>query len=202
LAQTTVSALERGEFEIGKMSALKTAALLEALEWTPLEFEECTGISAAAVEAYYRGGMAVTDEGPRVVYLGEVSAGNGNSSADMKMVSVPTWIAERYDLRDVFAMTVSGTSMVCEQVENTIPEGSLVYFHARLKPHPGEVVCCYLQHQDMQVVKIYKPERKYTILESYNVEMRDKPITIDEGEPGVLKGVYLSHEVRGPRYNR
>lgn len=138
-------------------------------------------------------------EGPRARWLGEVSAGNGNSSDGSRMVSVPDPIAERFDLNEVFAMTVSGTSMVCERVRDSIPEGSIVFFHRNLDPEPNEVVCCYLQDEDINVIKLWKPQKGYTFLESLNPIMRRQPITVTEDNPGVLKGVYLAHVASGSR---
>jgi SOS-response transcriptional repressor LexA len=139
-------------------------------------------------------------EGPRVRYMGLVSAGafgDSYQSEDATLVSVPDWIAERYDLEDIFAVDVTGESMTCDQAKRTIPEGSRVYFHAKLRPEVGEIVCCRLLDRDNSVIKVFKPSGAYTTLESYN---RDhKPLILDESNPAQLEGVYLTHIPRPSR---
>jgi SOS-response transcriptional repressor LexA len=139
-------------------------------------------------------------EGPRVRYMGLISAGafgDSYQSEDATLVNVPDWIAERYDLEDVFAVDVSGESMTCDQAKRTIPEGSRVYFHAKLRPELGEIVCCRLLDRDNSVIKVFRPSGTYTTLESYNKD--HKPLILDESNPAQLEGVYLTHIPRPSR---
>lgn len=146
------------------------------------------------------GAQRVTLDGPKVRHFGPVNAGlslTELSKEEVELLSVPDWIADRYDLDQVFSMDIVGNSMACEDVHKSIPEGSRVYFLEGVQPNPGETVCARLFDENLHVIKIYKPQQGYAILESYNHE--HQPIIVNEDRPGDVVGVYLTHIPRGPR---
>lgn len=48
-----------------------------------------------------------------------------------------------------------------------------------------------------EVLKTFEPDRGHTILTSYNDTAR--PIIVDEANPGVVQGIYLGLQLKGPR---
>ena len=141
-------------------------------------------------------------QGEKVDHVGTVSAGNGVSGVEVKArsISAPDWIAAQFDLAFVFAADVTGSSMTCEDVAKSIPEGSVVFFHRpneKVQPRAGDIVYVHLQAEDVEVLKLFEPERGHTLLMSYNNTA--KPIVVDESNPGVVQGIYLGLEAKGPR---
>jgi len=150
-----------------------------------------------------RGGMPTrAAEGNKVDHVGTVSAGTGGSGVlvQPKAISVPDWIAAQFDLAFVFAANVSGDSMTCEDVAKSIPEGSIVFFHRpneKMQPKATDIVYVHLQAEDVEVLKVFQPDRGHTVLTSYN--RTAKPILVDEANPGIVQGIYLGLEAKGPR---
>lgn len=69
--------------------------------------------------------------------------------------------------------------------------------NAKVQPRPGDRVYVHLQAEDVEVLKVYRPDRGHTLLTSYN--QMAKPIIVDENNPGVVQGIYLGLEAKGPR---
>lgn len=139
-------------------------------------------------------------EGMRVRHMGIVSAGKLGESAvsdEPNYVSVPDIITARYRVEDVFAVNVTGDSMVAQDARRDIPPGSLVYFHSRLRPEPGEIVCAYLTVHDQTVIKRWAPGHGYAVLASENP--KHEPIVVIDEDEGMLQGVYLTHIPETPR---
>ena len=202
IEQATVSLYERNPNKLKKAGLDFAVKFIRAYGFTASEADMLAKeLFSDILEHFSLPGRGVTDKGPKVRLLGEIGAGlsTGAAAGDSTLVSVPDWIAEKYDLNDVFAVDCVGSSMTCEIVAKTIPEGSRVFFHAKLQPYKGEVIACYLKAHDMSVMKLYMPEKNYAVLESYNPLYRSKAIIIDENNPGEIQGVYLAHTVAGPR---
>ncbi len=176
-------------------------ALLDALEWTPDEFREATGVDVgfdSSEPGPQTVNVARTDN--RVRFAGVVSAGAFGASLideERSLVGAPDWIADRYDLSKVFAVEVSGDSMLADDARRAIPEGSLVFFHSALQPEYGEIVCVRLLESDISIIKKYIPGDQYTTLESFNRE--HEPIILNSSKPAQVEGVYLTHIPRPPR---
>ena len=139
---------------------------------------------------------------PKIDHVGTVSAGNGSGGVLVKQrsISAPDKIAQKFDLDYVFAAEVSGDSMTCEDVAKAIPEGATVFFHRpnqKMQPQPGDIVYVFLQSEDQPVLKVFEPNRNHTILTSYNQAQR--PIVVDESNPGIVQGIYIGLELIGPR---
>lgn len=130
----------------------------------------------------------------QVRFLGKISAGRlGESYRDdeRETVSAPDAITARYRLDDVFAVNVNGQSMIDQDARRTIPPGSLVFFHSKLRPEPGEIVCVYLAAHDQTVLKVWRPKDGYAVLESNNA--KHAPIIVTDEDDATLQGVYLTH---------
>ena len=141
---------------------------------------------------------AATASGPQAMYYGTVSAGIKGEGKAIKPypVNIPSWLAARYNPEDIFVLTVVGDSMTCSEVRKTIPEGSEVYFHRSLQPNNGEVVAVWLEDRDIGVIKIYRPDRETSVLESYN--HKHTPILIDERNQATVQGVYVGKSEASP----
>ena len=139
-----------------------------------------------------------TASGPQAMYCGTVSAGIKGEGKAIKPypVNIPSWLANRYNPEDIFVLTVVGDSMTCSEVRKTIPEGSEVYFHRSLQPNNGEVVAVWLEDRDIGVIKIYRPDRETSVLESYN--HKHTPILIDERNQATVQGVYVGKSEASP----
>lgn len=198
-SQGQVSKIERGMLDFYKLSGEYLYRVLLAYRCHHSEVMriaadyELPKLRAYAEERARRRSVR---EGPRVKHFGLVNAGMVTAAGavgDVEMVNVPDEIAQRYELDDVFAVDVTGDSMVGDNARNTIPENSRVFFHANLTPEPGEIVCVYLVDHDHSVIKRYEPGRDYTVLRSFND--KHEPIVLPADGDGVLQGVYLAHEV-------
>lgn len=198
MSQPTISKIERGLTDLSTWEPSRLYDLLIAWRQTPAQMLELADrydlkqLKEYMAEARQ---MMRVSEGSRVRYLGAVSAGklganevleNGHAS-----VSVPDAIAERYRLEDVFAVNVVGDSMLDEDTRRSIPPGSLVYFHTKLAPEVGEIVCVYLPHHDQTVIKKWRPNTGYAVLASSNPQ--HEPIIVRDADEALFQGVYLTH---------
>ncbi len=130
--------------------------------------------------------------GPSVRLMGTVSAGRfGDAFADDELmhVDIPAHVLKHHDPSDVFALDVSGDSMLCDDAARSIPQGTRVYFHSRLRPNVGQVVCVRLEQEDISVIKLYRPGSNFVTLMSHNKAHR--PIVIDENTPAKIEGVKI-----------
>lgn len=134
--------------------------------------------------------------GKKVRFLGVVSAGRSGSTVndEHEPVDVPDFILRHHDPADVFALDVTGDSMMSDTAIESIPAGSRAFFHSLLRPEPGDIICAYLESEDMSVVKEYRPDNGFTTLHSLNGKHR--PIIVDAGNPARLEGVLLAHIAR------
>lgn len=196
-SQAYISKIERGKTKPEKVHPEELYKIMLGYRFTRPEI-----IRIAEERGYDRLSAYVADigkryavkDGPKVKHLGVVNAGmltSGASETTDKQVNVPDEIADRYDLNDVFAVDVDGDSMVSEDVRDTIPPGSLVFFHSALGPNPGDIVCVYLVEHDHSVIKRYEPSRDFTVLRSLN--NKHEPIVLSDPDAGILQGVYLAH---------
>lgn len=142
----------------------------------------------------------VDKDGGRVRFAGVIGAGrigDSWSEDEVSFRSCPDHIASKYRLEDIFAVEVSGDSMIADSARDHVPSSSVVFFHSKLVPERGEIICAYLPEQDHTVIKRFDSNGSYTVLRSHND--KHQPIVIDGDENAHIQGVYLSHEVLGPR---
>lgn len=196
-SQSQVSKVERGLVNVAQWRPDTLYDLLLAYRYTPSEMLALAQqYELRKLETYIsqRSKLYNVREGMKVRYLGVIAAGRVGSSfadSDPEPVSVPDAVASRYKLEDVFAATVSGASMLSDDVRESIPPDSLVYFHCKLSPEPGEIVCAYLPGEDHSVIKRWKPGVEYTVLRSHNTE--HPPIILRQEDEAIIQGVYLTH---------
>ncbi len=136
--------------------------------------------------------VRVREGGPEVRFLGAVSAGRfGEAFSDDegKYVDIPSHILRHHETADIFAVDITGDSMVSEDARGAMPEGARAYFHHRLRPSPGQIVCCRLENEDLSVIKVFKRNGEFVSLESLN--RKHRPIVIDEDNPARVEGVLI-----------
>lgn len=206
-SQSRVSDIERGfaSFMVYWPKPQDRLAVLEEYGFTNSEIEELNRKHLLALDQLLPSGVrpVAVSSYPRVDHVGTVSAGNGGSGilVTKKTVSVPDWIAERFDLEYVFAADVEGDSMTCDDVAITIPQGATAFFHRpnpKVQPRPGDIVYAYLPRPDQSVIKVFQPGRAESLLTSYNREAM--PIKVSESEPAEVQGVFLGLETRASRF--
>lgn len=172
VSQPLISKVERGLADLSSWEPSRLYDLLLAYGVPPAKMLEVTDMPEYhAFHSYLseRNSVYRVREGERVRFLGKVSAGKLGASwaedGQPRTVSVPDAIVARYRLEDVFAVNVNGDSMIDRDARNSIPPGSLAYFHCRLTPEPGEIVCVYLVDLDHTVIKRWRPKVGYAALE-------------------------------------
>jgi plasmid maintenance system antidote protein VapI len=137
-------------------------------------------------------GAKATTKGPKARYYGDIGAGLRNAMYNIEVleeVPIPGWIAARYGEENIFVCTVIGDSMACDSVRDDIQPGTWCYFHAHIKPEIGDVVGVWLEKHELGVLKIYRPQPDFVVLQSYNHQYR--PIIVDNENPGVIQGVLV-----------
>lgn len=206
LSQTSISNIENGhkDPELAAWRPVDLYDLFQAYGLAPSEMLEwAQEYHLDAFQQYLtdRTRMYGVDKaGGHVRFAGVIGAGRiGESWAEDEIAfrTCPDHIASKYRLEDIFAVEVSGGSMISDSARDHIPPSSVVFFHTKLQPEPGEIVCVYLPKQDHTVIKRFETNGQYTVLRSHNDQ--HAPIVIGEDENAHLQGVYLSHEVLGPR---
>lgn len=195
-----VGILQRGRADsaVGKWGGRQAYSFLAAYRFTTQEIKEIAQrFKLRNVLDYLELRQAGTPHrvkggGPAVRLLGTVSAGHfGDAFADdqPEPVDIPAHILRNHDPSDVFALDVAGDSMLCDDAARSIPPGTRVYFHSRLRPNVGQIVCVRLHNEDMSVIKIYRPGAHFVTLMSHNKAHR--PIVIDENTPAKIEGVRI-----------
>lgn len=203
--QSYISRLEKGRLEkaMMKWKPERVWAMLKAYNLSDNEAQRLAeeyGLSVPTKGAPSFGipGVAQAALAP---FLGTISAGwKGLSAVDngTETRAIPTWIVDRFGEDDIFALDVTGDSMTCQDVKVEIPAGSECFFHSELNPENGDIVAVWLDDHDMGVLKVYRPQDGYTVLESYNKQ--HPPIVVNQDNPGRVCGVYLGKNTRAPRF--
>lgn len=205
-SQSLLSKIERGLTDLTKWPPAQLYELLLAYRQTPasmLRLAETYHLPKLKVYIEKQARiLGVEEKGARVRYLGIVSAGMLGASevldgSQQTSVSAPDIIVQRYRLEDVFAVNVVGDSMLDETARDSIPPGSLVFFHTKLAPEFGEIVCVYLPGPDQTVIKSWRPGHGYAVLASRNAA--HAPIVVTDEDDAILQGVYLTHIPETPR---
>jgi repressor LexA len=176
--------------------------LLNALNWTVAQLNAATGLEIPTSESSAASSANKPDQvkgepiGPMVQirFGGPVTAGfNGWGGSDMhEYIEIPEMILAGYKAEDCFALIVEGDSMMCEDIQKAIPEGSIAVFHEHLDPDPNEIICAYLEHPEegpMRVLKKHRVEGGWVTLNSLNRKV--KPLIVDETMNSRRLGVFL-----------
>jgi repressor LexA len=197
ISQRTVSAIETGRQEPINLSAYRFGWLLDALEWTPNQFSEATGLEvpASLLREVYPPEATPLGEIVPIRYLGDVAGGlfaSGQNIDDPKLIEVPRFFIGSYNPADLFGLSVSGHSMASPDAKQSIPEGSLVLVHSKLERHSGRVVVCYLLDEGIGVIKTWQEADGGTWLTSYNPDQTTyAPIPINKSTRARFCGVVI-----------
>lgn len=138
-------------------------------------------------------------------FLGNVSAGlggDGSAIDDVVYEAVLENYLEDSDPDNCFLLRVNGDSMACEDARKDIPEGVTIIVDGSIRPENGDIVVCELINggDRVGVLKVYRPNEKFTVLESYNEKHKD--IILQGDMRAELKGVYINHIPPGRRRRR
>lgn len=135
-----------------------------------------------------------------VRYLGSVSAGfDGEGYAEpLDYLAVADFFINDYDPDDIYALQVTGDSMVSDDVRRQIAPGSIILVHQGLAPQPGQVVVAWLDEEQRGILKVYKEREGETWLVSYNAS--HPPVRITEKTPASLRGVMIGHWAKAPGF--
>lgn len=172
--------IESGTKKVRTLHIKHLKAWMEALEWSPADFEHETGVelgfegdseaAPAGLTAVpgtepYKGGLSVG-------YYGTVRAGLGRveqeDDPERRVALDPIMPGVRgRDESHLGLLRVNGDSMVSEKAAESIPEGSMVLVEWGAVPAPDEIVVAWLDSHDTAVLKQFK-EGKEAVLRSFN----------------------------------
>lgn len=200
VAQRTISHLEQGTVELPSLAINRVTALARALKWSLYDLQEVTGVDLGVEKPLAKGFEALPHEVRYIHDGGVIGAGwNLNSMSygrhARKAVTSSSYL-DRFDDSALFTLTVQGESMTCADVRFTIPEGTTVIM-AKIDPQPGDVIAVYLPEHDMGILKIFKPNEDYVVLESYNRE--HPPIRMTQETEFEIQGVMVGQVSMGRR---
>ncbi len=197
ISQRTVSAIETGRQEPINLSAYRFGWLLDALQWTPNQFSEATGLEvpSSLLRDVYPPEAKPLGEIVPIRYLGDVAGGlfgSGQNVDDPKLIEVPRFFIGTYNPADLFCLSVSGNSMASPDAKRSIPEGSLVLVHSKLERQSGRVVVCYLLDEGIGVIKTWQEAEDGTWLTSYNPDQKAyAPIALTKSTRARFCGVVI-----------
>lgn len=129
-----------------------------------------------------------------VINAGTVTGGlrdDSEAKDTPEYIDTPVDFLGNADPEKCMWLEVVGDSMACADAKRAIPEGSKVLVDTTRAPSPGDVIVCELLRDGhtFNILKAYRPQRKYVTLESYN-DMHP-PIHFQEGDYALCKGVVI-----------
>ena len=128
--------------------------------------------------------------------LGTIQAGLKGlsySNDDYEYTNVHKDDLNGYNPSDCFRVTVTGDSMISDEVARRITPGSKAIFHIltpKMQPRENDIVAVWLRDEDIGVIKTYHKNQDFVILNSFNKHHR--PIIIDDKQQGVIQGILVS----------
>lgn len=133
-----------------------------------------------------------------VRFLGSVSAGlDGDGiAAPVDYLAVADFFLKNYRADDVYALEVTGDSMISDDLRRYVPPGSIILVHEELVPMPGQIVVAWLENEDMGVLKVYEEHHGEVWLVSHNAS--HAPIKVDSDTPASLRGVMIAQWTKAP----
>lgn len=193
ISQRTISALETGKLHPGNLSAYRLGYLLHALEWTPPEFEEETGVSIQGITDHVHVELSqpnISAVTKRINVYDMVTAGSGEDGGRViEVIDIPlTWQGEYVGYQ------ISGNSM------GALMDGATVIVKSQSYAEAGQLVVCYVPELGM-VLKRYVGvlPGNYHLLQSQHPN--HKPIWTKElSIKGVVKEVRLAVDTAFPRF--
>lgn len=212
VSQRTVSDVERAYTGVTNLSAGRVFSLIAALEWTPREFTEATGLDIPGTVIDPTMGRMLGNL-PRVHLpkntlpppepLGNlvrlpVLAAQGGTLEDQndrgregRYEVIPEIALDGHRAEDCAVIEVYGSSMACEDVLLSLPEGTRFVIDTLEEPQDDDIIVCDLFYEDewFRVLKIYG-RRGHIVLHSYNEEY--PPIILRDGMELHKVGVYVN----------
>ncbi|WP_457638405.1 LexA family protein [Oceanithermus sp.] len=209
--------IENAKKPLETLNVKQLNALLKALEWTPQEFAEATGVEVpgASVESLGTATLSAPSSGSyeyvgpnnedhleqmgarpvtstmKVPIVGTVSAGRGETTVELEgELEVPEEVLRRYRNYSLFALRVTGDSMYCEDLPVSIPPGAYVVAAAELSPQPGDVVVAWHEPTQTGYLKEWHPRREHQVLRSWNPEV--PPILVQPDDEITVQGVVVN----------
>jgi SOS-response transcriptional repressor LexA len=181
-----LSKIENNHVSPASLKLGKYRMLLAALELTPAEFEELTGVHAALPEPEELPGSVPYIPTLRIPVVGTVSAGlRGHRVIDSETFlaldpSLPGLVGRSE--ANLVALRVNGDSMVSERVGLSIRSGAHVVVELGAIPVDGDLVAAWLPAREVAVLKKFREEPD-TVLRSLNplgpvFRLADEPIDI------------------------
>jgi SOS-response transcriptional repressor LexA len=162
--------LETGKKSISSLRLTEYAALLGALEWTPADFTESTGVDMPTSQPVP--GNRPYNASLLVPIFGSVSAGlvkaeiNDVPSEFLSLDPSLPGIRGR-NVSSLGILTVNGDSMASPVAADSVPEGSMVLVEWGAIPQARDLVVAWLGEHDTAVLKQYS-EGAEVILRSFN----------------------------------
>lgn len=191
-----LSKIENNHVSPAGLKLGKYRTLLAALQLSPAEFAELTGIEAALPEPEELPGASPYVPSLRIPLIGTVSAGLREVDVDEAaehIVLDPNLPGVRgRAVTNLVAVRVNGDSMVSDRVSQSIRPGSHVIVELGALPQTGDVVAVWLTDRNMAVIKEYR-DGPDSVLRSYNptgpvFRLGDEPFEIR----GVVRTVIFS----------
>lgn len=186
--------LENGRKRPESLTPEEIDLLAQLLEWTPHQLAEALGITLpTSVYGEVHGGeMRPVGRVVPVAFLGPVSAGLDEIEGEVTLYhDTPIAFLAGSKPEDCFWLEVRGDSMACEDIRQSIPEGSWALFDRSKEPRPGKTICCILEKDGKRtrILKKYGRSDRYVILKSYNEEHED--ILLQEGDTCIFLGTFV-----------
>lgn len=161
--------VEDGQKKVRTIHLRHLKAWIDALNWTPAQFEEATGVGLPETHVP---GSSPFDGRMQVPLYGDVAAGIMGVEMDEKP---ETFIALDPTLPGLKGrkpsrlgvLKVNGNSMVSPNAAQTVPEGSLVLVEWGATPSHGDLVVAWLPEHETAVLKQFQ-EGRDIVLRSLN----------------------------------
>lgn len=162
--------IETGEKSVSSLKLTEYTALLGALEWTPTDFTEATGVEMPAANPVP--GNVPFHASVQIPIYGSVSAGLSLAEIDeipSNFLSLDPSLPglKGRPLSSMGVLTVNGDSMVSPIAAKGIPEGSMVLVEWGAMPRDNDLVVAWLGEHGTAVLKQFS-EGGEVILRSFN----------------------------------
>lgn len=183
-----LSRLENDHAHPNRLRLAKYRALLEALEWTPTEFEEATGVPPMTTPVTFPGEV-MYDPTQRVPVYGNVA------EVLMKMLAAgippephdhiridPRRNSRVENPNELQAFAASGDAVISETAMQKVPAGSLLIVEPGVRARERDIVLAWLPERQLAVIKEHR-EAAGTILRSHSLDgpvfrLGDEPIEV------------------------
>jgi len=166
-----LSKLENNHTSVASLKLGRYRSLLSALQLTPAEFEELTGVTAALPEPEEMPNATAFLPTLRIPIAGTVSAGlrsvNVSDATDHLALDPSLPGLRGRASTNLVALRVNGDSMVSDRASNSIRPGAHVIVELGALPSNGDIVAAWLPDRDTAVIKEFR-EGSDVVLRSLN----------------------------------